>query len=231
MESLRQLDAFPPGSPTASTCGSDAAGGCGGSAVSVSPSDSASCCCRGAGEGGAGEPATAGAQTGADAQAAVELTLARQLRQLQLYRKAALAGPDGGPRGGGAPGQLRPAAAPASPLDAAIALLHCSPSSAASCSGPGGAAAASAIASGAIRPTLLQFTAAAMTDAPAAGRAAGPDNGKKPPPAPGRRGVFVGNLPSAATERALMALFSRAGPIDSLWIARDPRNRLSLGYG
>jgi hypothetical protein len=33
------------------------------------------------------------------------------------------------------------------------------------------------------------------------------------------------------TERALMALFSRCGPIDSLWIARDPRNQASLGYG
>ncbi|KIY95415.1 hypothetical protein MNEG_12548 [Monoraphidium neglectum] len=50
-------------------------------------------------------------------------------------------------------------------------------------------------------------------------------------PPPGRRGVFVGNLPGAVTERALMALFSRCGPIDSLWIARDPRNQVSLGYG
>lgn len=28
-----------------------------------------------------------------------------------------------------------------------------------------------------------------------------------------------------------MALFSRCGPIDSLWIARDPRNQASLGFG
>jgi hypothetical protein len=47
----------------------------------------------------------------------------------------------------------------------------------------------------------------------------------------GRRGVFVGNLPGCATERALVGLFGQCGPIDRLWIARDPKNQLSLGYG
>jgi hypothetical protein len=33
------------------------------------------------------------------------------------------------------------------------------------------------------------------------------------------------------TERQLMRLFSRCGPITSCWIARDARNQAPLGYG
>ncbi|GBF90180.1 hypothetical protein Rsub_03313 [Raphidocelis subcapitata] len=234
---LRQLDAgaLPPPSPAGSLCGSDACGG--GSTVSIAPSDSASCCCVGGAGGGGGG---ACADDGSDAQAAVERSLARHLRQLQMQaQKAALAAADARaaqrvaagagcapPRGA----QLQPGRLCSPGCDAACdALLYCSPSSAASCSGPGGGAgaAAAAVASGAIRPTLLRFGADA---------AGGPDTSKQPPsaaapPPPPRPGVFVGNLPSQVTERALMALFSRAGPIDSLWIARDPRSQASLSYG
>lgn len=250
MQSLRQLDAsaFAPPSPTQSFCGSDLAGGCGASTVSISPSDSASCCCRGGASNGghavaweqseAWATAEAGRGTNGDAdlapadvQAAIERTLARQLRQLQLQHKAALAearqhGAGGTPGKRHQPGRL-PSPPPRSlggspPCDA---LLQCSPSSAASCSGPRAG-------SGVLRPTALQFApagasgSATVTDAPG-----NQGDTLKAPAAAGRRGVFVGNLPSAVTERALMALFSRCGPIDSLWIARDPRNQLSLGYG
>jgi RNA recognition motif-containing protein len=47
----------------------------------------------------------------------------------------------------------------------------------------------------------------------------------------GRRGVFVGNLPGDVSERALVELFSRCGPIEKLWIARNASNQASLGYG
>jgi len=46
-----------------------------------------------------------------------------------------------------------------------------------------------------------------------------------------KRGLFVGNLPGGVTERQLMHLFSRCGPIVSCWIARDARNQAPLGYG
>jgi hypothetical protein len=286
IESLRQLDASgaAPLSPGASfaaaaSAAAAAADSCGASTVSISPSDSASCCaCRApslgaaaaaaaAAAGNGGEPwcyggAAAGGGSGTDAQAAVERTLARHLRRLQLQHKSALGavadarlGLTPPPRGGGGGGAGRLARAAPPYAGACDALLHCSPSSAASCSGPvrGRGAGAGAGGPDELRPTALAFEEdngdcggsdgggadrAGRADAPrgGSGARAAPDAGRgakvaAPRPGPGRRGVFVGNLPSAATERALMALFSRAGPISSCWIARNPNSQLSLGYG